>query len=62
MYRRARCPKCNWVGVAEIRKGISIKDYKCPKCGHDRIRQLDGRTRDVRSEEADLKTKRGDVL
>ena len=34
MYIKAWCPKCGWIGYAEVGHGLRIKDYECPKCGY----------------------------
>jgi len=59
MYIKAWCPKCNWVGVVGVKKGITTKDCKCPECGHRCRKQSYRGTRDMSSREAHLKTKRG---
>jgi len=43
MNIKAWCPKCNWVGMAIVGRGVSIEDYKCPKCGNDVKRPYRGR-------------------
>ena len=56
MFIKAYCPKCKWVGHAEVGKlNLSIANYKCPKCGHPILKRPYRGVRDLCSEEAKLK-------
>jgi len=55
MYIKVWCPKCNWVGVAKVGRGITIEDYQCPKCGNTQIKRPYRGNRDLIDKEARLK-------
>jgi len=59
MHTRAYCPRCGWVGIAEVGKGTTIEEYKCPICGNLCIKRPYRGTRDLKDKEAQPKTKRG---
>lgn len=48
------CKNCDWEGQAEVGKaGFKLRQYYCPKCGHD-LKRGKGRY-DYYSEKAELK-------